>query len=351
MAQTHPWQSGPTELLDHALKHMCRDSDFDRRLAFLLLDVGVETLLKTFLLLPDSITGTSMSYRDRRTAAEGNFHQLIAGIGSAASSRLQNHDLSHVEYYHSIRNNLYHQGNGITVPSEQVVGYAKEATFLLRVLLDVDLTDRIALSPDVFPMLSKQSEELEAALGNFQDSVALAMEKLAPGLLKPSIARDLRSLAAGLDLESLQGKVDVFARVITTSVSDEAIREWVLELIARDVSWAGQQELSNTRFLFSLLDDPINLYLLIIGAFALPDGNIEKEYLYSQQDLQIVTDSEHHVLGLYDHAKEFRRWTGRITTGGIASRSMVELLTERGQKLVLQLTSLGEALRKWAEDH
>lgn len=30
----HPWQSGPTDLIAHALEHLHKDTDFDQRIAF-----------------------------------------------------------------------------------------------------------------------------------------------------------------------------------------------------------------------------------------------------------------------------------------------------------------------------
>ena len=78
----HPWQAGPTELIEFALDRMHKGSDFDRRLAFLILDVGVETLFKTFLTLPDSVMQFQIKRSDRFEAVAGNFHVLTAPLQS-----------------------------------------------------------------------------------------------------------------------------------------------------------------------------------------------------------------------------------------------------------------------------
>ena len=135
----HPWQSGPTEIIDHALDHLNRPSDLDQRIGFLLLDAGVETLLKTFLLLPERVTGVKMSFGKRRQAAEGTFHDLVLGVESAAGDRLQGINLDHVRYYHSIRNKLYHEGDGVTVDAGRAEAYASIAVRLLDQLLGVAL--------------------------------------------------------------------------------------------------------------------------------------------------------------------------------------------------------------------
>jgi len=133
----HPWQAAPTEIISHALDHLNRASDLDHRIAFLLLDVGVETLLKIFLQLPNDVTGVEMSYTKRREYTEGSFNDLVTGVQQVAADRLGGVDLLHVNYYHSIRNKLYHEGNGVTVHVAQAEAYALVAVQLLDRLLGV----------------------------------------------------------------------------------------------------------------------------------------------------------------------------------------------------------------------
>jgi hypothetical protein len=138
----HPWQTGPTELIEFALNRIHQGNDFDRRLAFLVLDVGVETLIKTFLTLPDSVTGVKTSFTARNNAAQGGFHQLIQGLQDAIPERAAKFDLTHVQYYHGIRNTLYHQGDTVAaVRDDQLRGYALLAVTLLRELLNIDLSE------------------------------------------------------------------------------------------------------------------------------------------------------------------------------------------------------------------
>jgi len=144
MSIQHPWQSGPTELIRYALDYLHHPSDFSQRIAFLFLDVGVETLFKTFLELPEEVTGAELSYGKRREAVEErSFHQLVKGVKEAAGERLDGINLAHVQFYHGLRNKLYHQGNGITVPVDHAKGYASIAVELLRRLLSVDLEQEL----------------------------------------------------------------------------------------------------------------------------------------------------------------------------------------------------------------
>ena len=61
----YPWQRPPTEQILGALQLLRRNNDVSRRQAFLLLDQGVETLFKTYLSLPASVTHTAMPENER----------------------------------------------------------------------------------------------------------------------------------------------------------------------------------------------------------------------------------------------------------------------------------------------
>jgi len=143
MKQDHPWQVSPAELISYALKHLDSDSEFDRRIAFLLIDVGIETTLKIYLQLPESIVGTKVSFGRRKAAAEGTFHDLINMISKISPKKLEGINLDHIEFYHGRRNLLYHQGFGISINADYVLNYAKLSTLLLKNLLSVDLTNKV----------------------------------------------------------------------------------------------------------------------------------------------------------------------------------------------------------------
>ncbi len=168
----HPWQVGPTELIEFALERMHQGGDFDRRLAFLILDVGVETLFKTFLILPDSVTGVKTSFSARSSAAQGVFHVLVQGVRDATPDRAAKFDLTHVQYYHDIRNTLYHQGNTVaTVRDDLLRGYAVLAVNLLRELLGVDLSECLTPPAPTVPPGDDpvaDSVEVEVSFGRYR---------------------------------------------------------------------------------------------------------------------------------------------------------------------------------------
>ena len=58
--QQHPWISGPGEILRHGLDLLRRDSDVNRRLAMISIDNAVEHMIKTYLGLPNRISGLTI---------------------------------------------------------------------------------------------------------------------------------------------------------------------------------------------------------------------------------------------------------------------------------------------------
>jgi hypothetical protein len=168
----HPWQAGPTELIEFALERMHKGGDFDRRLAFLILDVAVETLFKTYLTLPESVTQFQSKRNDRNAAVDGNFHELLRGVQSANPKKAAIFNFAYLEYFHNLRNTLYHQGNQVTtIPMNQLEGYARLAVELLHAYLEVDLstdleTPQAITQPENDPVMD--SVEAKVSFGRFR---------------------------------------------------------------------------------------------------------------------------------------------------------------------------------------
>src|SRR6266850_3065877 len=134
-----PWASGPGEILSHGLRLLSQDNDTNRRLAMLSIDNAVELMLKTYLGLPQRETGLSISRREYDEISE-SFPRLLDAIHKHKAKDLEQIDLSEVEWYHRLRNQLYHEGNGLTVEKEKVVHYSDLAKLLFEALFDIPLT-------------------------------------------------------------------------------------------------------------------------------------------------------------------------------------------------------------------
>lgn len=124
--------------MHHGLRLLQKDTDVNRRLALLSIDNSVELMLKTYLGLPHRITGIKISRDEFREIGE-SFPRLLDAAEKHLSGKLAGIDLGEIEWYHRLRNELYHQGNGLTVERAKVEVYAELAKLLYRNLFGVGL--------------------------------------------------------------------------------------------------------------------------------------------------------------------------------------------------------------------
>lgn len=228
----HPWQVGPTELIEFALERMHKAGDFDRRLAFLILDVGVETLFKTYLTLPESVTKFYSKRGERLEAAEGNFHELLRGVQNANPKKAEGINFSYIEYYHNLRNTLYHQGNQVTaVPIHQVEGYAKLAVDVLREYLEIDFSEKLTPPEPVITNADDpvvDSVEVEVSFGRFRierlKSQSIRVFSIATNSYETPVKPFLRAVVDELSLPvefTMKNGVEKNTRTLGKDVIDE----------------------------------------------------------------------------------------------------------------------------------
>jgi hypothetical protein len=107
-------------------------------LAMIAIDNAVELTMKTYLGLPKRITKLQISRKDFNEIAT-SFPALLDALERYASDKIRGIDLGEIEWYHRLRNELYHQGNGLTVEREKVEVYAELASILFKNLFDTEL--------------------------------------------------------------------------------------------------------------------------------------------------------------------------------------------------------------------
>jgi hypothetical protein len=132
------WASGPGELLKHGLSVLREDSDSNRRIAMICIDNSVELMIKTFLGLPSRITGIMISRKDYADYSE-SFPRLLDALQTHASDKIKGIDIGEIEWFHRLRNQLYHEGNGLTVERNNVEVYAEVANLLFLNLFGTKL--------------------------------------------------------------------------------------------------------------------------------------------------------------------------------------------------------------------
>lgn len=132
------WATGPGEILRHGVALLADDTDTNRRLAMISIDNAVELTMQTFIQLPKRITGIDVSRKERDEICS-NFPNLLDGIEKHASEKIIGINLGEIEWFHRLRNELYHQGNGLTVERQKVEVYAELAGAFFAALFDVKL--------------------------------------------------------------------------------------------------------------------------------------------------------------------------------------------------------------------
>jgi hypothetical protein len=131
-----PWATGPAEILKHGLDLLRKDSDSNRRLAMISIDNSVELMIKTYLGLPKRVNGLKIPRSEYQEFAE-SFPKLLDALEKYGASNLGSLDLGEIEWYHRLRNQLYHQGNGLTVERAKAEVYGQLAAALFENLFGV----------------------------------------------------------------------------------------------------------------------------------------------------------------------------------------------------------------------
>lgn len=157
-----PWTSGPRELLEHAIEHFEKGSAFDYRISFISIDNSIELMIKTYLGLPKRIRQTDGPSRRRLSEASNSFPELLDLLDDFGADKLEGIELGDIEWYHRIRNTLYHDGNGVTVDKDKVDSYLQIAVILFNSLFNEEFNTETPLEPaSVVGEIVLRSSQLE----------------------------------------------------------------------------------------------------------------------------------------------------------------------------------------------
>jgi hypothetical protein len=201
-----PWASGPGEILRHGLDLLRKDTDTNRRLAMISIDNAVELMMNTFLGLPRRITGLPLARKDFAEASQ-TFPGLLDALEKYAADKLDGIDLGTIEWYHRLRNQLYHQGNGLTVERDKVEIYAALANQLFINLFGFELVARGATGTELLGEFMGAWVEVEHAIRELTRAYETATVRRHPvpllegfkiierhGLLLPADMQELNKL-------------------------------------------------------------------------------------------------------------------------------------------------------------
>jgi len=235
-----PWVSGPHELLHHGLHLLKDDSDLNRRLALIAIDNAVELIIRTFLSLPRRVTGVGLSRKGYEDIAD-SFPKLLDALEQHAGQRIDGIDLGDIEWYHRLRNQLYHQGSGLTVEREKVEVYASVATLLFKNLFGVEIgaprtpdTDRIGRFLAAWVQIERALQD--AAAPELRGGLVLLFP-LHVGQQLPPIVDNPAAISELNRLRELRNEV-VHQGVVPDHSQVQAVERWAQDLNRRS---AGSQ--------------------------------------------------------------------------------------------------------------
>lgn len=162
------WASGSLELLRHADSHIQLETAFDSRIAFISVDNSVESSIRTFLSLPEKISGIKFTQKEVDDAGN-SFPKMVDLLFGKARAKLAGLDDGDIEHYHRIRNQLYHNGTGLAVDRRYLDAYRQIAAVLLNNLFGVK-AERKGIEATLANLILLFNEVETLVLRLFEDS-------------------------------------------------------------------------------------------------------------------------------------------------------------------------------------
>jgi hypothetical protein len=155
-----------------------------------------------------------MSRRDFAEIGE-SFPGLLDALEKHAKDKLDGLNLGEIEWYHRLRNQLYHQGNGLTVEKDKVTIYAELARLLFKNLFGEDLPIRQNDEINTLGLFMEAWVKLEQSIirwvqpdGTPAISPILAVRYLtSEGIIQKSLAEEIEELRL-IRNEIVHGKKD-----------------------------------------------------------------------------------------------------------------------------------------------
>jgi hypothetical protein len=135
-----PWAQTPFELLRHAEEHLRSGTDFDRRIAMVGFDNSIEVSVITYLSLNPIQRGNRAFAREAVANWNRNFHTKLEFLEAHAQDLGVPMEVERawLVFYHELRNDLYHVGNGLVPAEEHLRGIRRGAIWAFSLLFECD---------------------------------------------------------------------------------------------------------------------------------------------------------------------------------------------------------------------
>lgn len=193
MGKLYPWVRGPFEILHHAEGHYKKSSDIDRRLALISFDNAIEVAINTFLQLNSKIRGGIDYQKEMVDKWLRNYHSKIEFFEFFLQERVLSTSISTTEiiWYHTIRNEMYHSGNGFVPEIHCIKGIRTAAIEVINILFSINI--KTVLDDLVYVDVHQESSNTSTVLNLFLRSFT-TLERTIQGT----------ALAIGVEVNSIK---------------------------------------------------------------------------------------------------------------------------------------------------
>lgn len=155
------WLHGPFELIRHAYGHLQKGKDVDRRIALIGFDNAVEICIDVFIKLHPKLRDGVEIKKEVQDQACRNFHTKLDFLDEYSQTMTTPLAVptNEILWFHSLRNDLYHSGNGMVPQATAVEGARDAALETFRVLFGLDIRQELEHSG---PLLEVEQDDGEA---------------------------------------------------------------------------------------------------------------------------------------------------------------------------------------------
>jgi hypothetical protein len=231
MKKPKPWARGPLELIRHAEEHLLGSSDFDRRMVLVSFDNAIELSIITFLNLNPIQRNGWTCERAQVSKWLHNFHSKLEFLEHYVVAHLGQEMLvgrDELVYYHTIRNELYHNGNGFT-PTQEIVEEIRAASNWVFLTLfgshpsqhySFDSAEEREAAAQECDELSSSTQVLKAVL-DMQKMLGAYLSEFG-GSTNQSLTSSINSLVENYSIELPDGLLDAAqkAEIVRNSIMD-----------------------------------------------------------------------------------------------------------------------------------
>jgi hypothetical protein len=193
-----PWMRGPFELIRHADGHLKDNGDTDRRIALIGFDNAIEVSIDVFIRLHPRLRAGVEIKRDEGEQAQRNYHTKIEFLDKHVQARQipLSIPVDEIVWFHQLRNELYHSGNGMVPEAHVITGARAAALAVFQALFGLDVSGLLGaqgMSPEHVvqrPAIQTQNPEMEF-LGWFIEMEQAIRQALPHGDARPMATRQM----------------------------------------------------------------------------------------------------------------------------------------------------------------